>query len=56
VPTAQTRRSHAEVVRLLAGVEIVQPGVAQLHRWHPSPEDTVHGDDISGYAAVGRKP
>jgi hypothetical protein len=55
VPTAQTRRSHAEVVRLLAGVEILQPGVVQLHRWHPSPEDTVHGDDISGYAAVGRK-
>jgi hypothetical protein len=54
--TAQTRRDQAEVTRLLDGLELVEPGVVQAHRWRPA-----HGLDVSSYevscwVGIGRKP
>lgn len=49
-----TLRTHAEVSRFFAGLELVEPGVVQVHRWRPA--DPVHGQDLAIYGGVGRKP
>jgi trans-aconitate methyltransferase len=51
-----TLRSHAEVSRFLASLELVEPGVVQLHRWRPGPAGPVPDHDLANYGAVGRKP
>jgi hypothetical protein len=56
VATAQTRRNFAEVSRLLEGLELVEPGVVQLHRWHPGPGVDVNEYEVSGWGGIGRKP
>ncbi len=54
--TAQTRRSQAEVTRLLDGLELVEPGVVQAHRWHPVPGLDVTSYEVSCWVGIGRKP
>jgi hypothetical protein len=55
VNTAQTRRDRAEATRFFDGLEIVEPGVVQVHRWRPDP-DAEHLDrDVSAWGKVGRK-
>jgi hypothetical protein len=51
-------RSHAEVARFFDGLEMVEPGLVQLHRWRPDPADaeTVLHYDVPAYAGLGRKP
>ncbi|HEX8865143.1 MAG TPA: SAM-dependent methyltransferase [Lentzea sp.] len=53
-----TPRTKAQVTDMLAGLEIVEPGIVFTPQWRPeSPEDV--GDDPTKanlYAAVGRKP
>ncbi|MGW0699699.1 SAM-dependent methyltransferase [Streptomyces sp. NPDC002867] len=52
-------RTHAEVSRFFDGLELVEPGVVQLTRWHPelAVDETVDEDAvISLYGAVARKP
>ena len=56
VATPQTRRSHAEVMRFLDGMDAVQPGVVQCHRWHPGPGAAVEDYEVSCWAGVGWKP
>jgi trans-aconitate methyltransferase len=51
-----TLRSHAEVSQFLASLELVEPGVVQLHRWRPGPAGPVPDHDLANYGAVGRKP
>jgi hypothetical protein len=51
-----TLRTHDEVSRFLAGLDLVEPGLVQLHRWRPGPEGPVPDDDIANYGAVARKP
>jgi hypothetical protein len=51
-------RDHAEVARFFEGLDMVAPGVVQLHRWRPDPanaESVLHYD-VPAYAGVGRKP
>ncbi|MFE4606941.1 SAM-dependent methyltransferase [Streptomyces niveus] len=39
------------------GLELEEPGVTQVHTWHPGPEQAgVDGRDIAMYGAVARKP
>jgi hypothetical protein len=54
VSTAQTRRSFAEVSRLFDGLELLEPGVVQHHRWHPAPGADV-GVEVASWSGVGRK-
>ena len=56
VATKQTRRSHAEVARFAEGLEVVEPGVVQVHRWHPDPAMNVDDYEVSGWGVVARKP
>jgi hypothetical protein len=51
-----TLRTQDEVSRFLAGLDLVEPGLVQLHRWRPGPEGPVPDHDIANYGAVARKP
>jgi S-adenosyl methyltransferase len=51
-----TLRTHDQVSRFFAGVDLVEPGLVQLHRWRPGPGGPVPATDIANYGGVGRKP
>jgi hypothetical protein len=55
VATPQTRRSIAEVSRFLAGLDVVEPGVVQCHRWHPEPGEAVQDYEVPAWVGIGRK-
>ena len=38
------------------GLDLVEPGLVQLHRWRPGPDGPVPDGDIANYGAVARKP
>jgi hypothetical protein len=58
MPERPTLRSKDQVVRFFDGLEMVEPGLVQLHRWRPDPADaeSVPHYDVPAYAGVGRKP
>jgi S-adenosyl methyltransferase len=56
VATKQTRRSRAQVARFVEGLDVVQPGVVQFHRWRPEPGVNVDDYEVSGWGVVARKP
>jgi S-adenosyl methyltransferase len=48
-------RSQPEVMRFFDGLEMVEPGLVQLHRWRAGAAvDT--GKNLAAYGGVGRKP
>ena len=49
-------RTRAEVSRFFAGLELVEPGIVQVHQWRPAAGDLGSGRDLAIYAGVGRKP
>jgi S-adenosyl methyltransferase len=49
-------RTHAEVSRFFAGLNLVEPGVVQVHRWRPGAGDQDSARNLAIYAGVGRKP
>ncbi|MFR9798644.1 SAM-dependent methyltransferase [Streptomyces sp. MS06] len=52
-------RSRDRFTRFFDGLELVEPGVEVVHRWHPELGEPVPGQDdgvIPGYGAVARKP
>jgi SAM-dependent methyltransferase len=56
-PLQLTPRSHDEVARFLDGLELIEPGLIQLHRWRaPVPEVGGADRELANYGAVGRKP
>jgi hypothetical protein len=46
----------AEVCRLFAGLDLVEPGVVQVHRWRAGAGDLGTGRELANYGGVGRKP
>jgi trans-aconitate methyltransferase len=51
-----TARSHAEVSRFFGGLDLVEPGVVQLHRWRPGTGNVGQGRELANYGGLGRKP
>jgi hypothetical protein len=49
-----TARSHAEVTRFCKGLDLIEPGVVQVHRWRAG--TGAPGRDLPNYGAVARKP
>jgi hypothetical protein len=51
-----THRTPAELARFFDGMDLVEPGVVSITRWHP--EATVSGEpeEIDQFGGVGRKP
>jgi S-adenosyl methyltransferase len=50
-----TLRSHGEVERFFGGLELLEPGLVQVHRWRPGSEAPETGDEVAGYAGLARK-
>jgi len=50
-----TVRTHAAVCQFFDGLDLVEPGVVQLHRWRPDAGDLADGRDLPNYGGVGRK-
>jgi len=53
--TQGTLRTHAEVATFFDGLEMVPPGLVQLHRWRPDSPDADLSYDVPAYSGVGRK-
>src|SRR6201985_364947 len=51
-----TARSHDEVSAFFAGLDLVDPGVVQLHGWRAGTGDPGTGRELANYGGVGRKP
>ena len=54
--TRAVPRSHQQVSRFFDGLDLVEPGVVQLHRWRPGSGVDDTGRDLAAYGAVARKP
>jgi S-adenosyl methyltransferase len=51
-----TLRTRDEVGRFFDGLELLEPGLVQLHRRLPGSAAPDMGDEVAGYAGVARKP
>jgi hypothetical protein len=49
-------RSHQEVARFFDGLQMVEPGLVQLHRWRHGAGVPDNGRDLPAYGGVARKP
>ncbi|MCT9082984.1 SAM-dependent methyltransferase [Streptomyces fulvoviolaceus] len=51
-------RTFAEAEEFFTGLELVEPGVVQVHKWHPDGKGTevTRDADIAMYGVVARKP
>lgn len=49
-------RTHAEVCWFFAGLDLIEPGVVQVHRWRAGVGELGNSRDLAVYAGVGRKP
>jgi len=51
-----TLRTKAEIMRFFDGLEFLDPGLVQVHRWRPGVAAPEMGDEVPGYAGLARKP
>jgi len=51
-----TLRSGAEVARFFDGLDLMDPGLVQVHRWRPGSAAPDDGEQVAGYAGLARKP
>jgi len=56
VATPQTLRTRDQVARFFTGLDLIEPGLVQVHQWRPDPEDFTPDGVVSAHGAVGRKP
>jgi hypothetical protein len=56
MPDRPTLRSKDQIARFFDGLNLVEPGVVQLHRWRPDPDAEGLEFEVPAYAGVGRKP
>jgi len=55
VATAQTLRTRDEFARFFTGLELVEPGLVQVHPWRPDPEDDAPEGTVSAHGGVAVK-
>ena len=55
VATPQTLRTRDQVARFFTGLDLVEPGLVQVHQWRPDPDDFAPDGVVSAHGAVGRK-
>ncbi len=55
-PAKATLRTRAEILRFFDGLELLEPGLVQVHRWRPGPAAPGHDQESAGYCALARKP
>jgi hypothetical protein len=55
VSTPQTLRTREQVARFFTGLELVEPGLVQVHQWRPDPGDFTPEGVVSAHGGVARK-
>jgi S-adenosyl methyltransferase len=55
VSTQQTLRTREQVARFFTGLELVEPGLVQVHQWRPDPGDFAPEGVVSAHGGVARK-
>ena len=55
VSTPQTLRTRDQVARFFTGLELVEPGLVQVHQWRPDPGDFAPEGVVSAHGGVARK-
>jgi hypothetical protein len=55
VATPQTLRTRDEVARFFTGLDLIPPGLVQVHQWHPDPADNAPEGTVSAHGGVARK-
>jgi hypothetical protein len=50
-----TLRTRAEILRFFGGLELLQPGLVQVHRWRPGRAAPGHHQEAAGYCGLARK-
>jgi O-methyltransferase involved in polyketide biosynthesis len=56
VPTPIWMRDRATVTAWFDGLDLIEPGVVEAHRWRPDQSDPGYDGVLPLYGAVGRKP
>jgi hypothetical protein len=51
-----TLRTRSQIARFFDGLEMLAPGLVQVHRWRPGSAAPEDGEQIAGYAGLARKP
>ena len=54
-PAKTTLRTQAEIRRFFNGLELLEPGLVQVHRGRPGPAAPDDGEHVAGYCGLGRK-
>jgi len=54
-PAKATLRTRAEIVRFFDGLDLLEPGLVQLHRWRPGLAAPEHNQEAAGYCGLARK-
>jgi hypothetical protein len=44
------------VARFFDGLELIEPGLVQLHRWRAAAPEIGAGRELANYGGVARKP
>ncbi len=55
VSTPQTLRTRADVARFFANLELVEPGLVQVHQWRPDQDDADQDDAPTAHGGLARK-
>lgn len=56
LPATQTNRTREQVSKFFHGLDLLEPGIVQLPRWRPDPDELDPGIEISSWAGLARKP
>jgi hypothetical protein len=54
--TKATPRSREQIARFFDGLEMLEPGLVQLHRWRTAADAPGVERDLAAYGGIGRKP
>jgi hypothetical protein len=55
-PTSVRTRTPEQVAAILAGLQLVEPGIVPITSWHPDPAEPAEPEQRSVLGAVARKP
>jgi S-adenosyl methyltransferase len=50
-----TFRPRPDVCRFFGGLDLIEPGVVQPHRWRPGPGDMWPDQEVTAWCGVARK-
>jgi hypothetical protein len=54
-PAKATLRTRAEILRFFDGLELLEPGLVQVHQWRPGLAAPGHNQEAAGYCGLARK-